>query len=204
MDDETRVLIEQLKRRTANLIYEQSVLQDKQKELMQDIEKVSAFTSLQDECLKDNENLILAISERLLTLEKASEKLSQTSLIHDMKFSSLDIENKISASHGDLDKKISLLSQTINYTRNKLDENIKAKCEEVQNVLLQRINAMEIPEKIDIEAIKTEIFNVFEEHRFHIQFLETRCFQLEGRCLALEKKMENFLLDLKKVMLGRV
>jgi len=204
MDDETRVLIEQLKRRTANLIHGQSLLEKAIRDADEDIASLKDMQSILTGLVNDHNVTITVLENRMPDLAKADQRLDEKLMFLDQKVTNLNLDQKIADSKLDLEQKVAILNLTLQSFRVKLEEMIREQDLNLLHLLSQRIDAIKIPEKVDVDAIKQEFSLRMEPTEHNVKLLQERVFQAEGRCLALEKRLENLALDVKRALLGRV
>lgn len=204
MDDETRVLIEQLKRRTANLIHGQSLLEKAIRDADEDIASLKDMQSILTGLVNDHNVTITVLENKMPDLAKADQRLDEKLMFLDQKVTNLNLDQKIADSKLDLEQKVAILNLTLQSFRVKLEEMIREQDLNLLHLLSQRIDAIKIPEKVDVDAIKQEFSLRMEPTEHNVKLLQERIFQAEGRCLALEKRLENLALDVKRALLGRV
>lgn len=204
MDDETRVLIEQLKRRTANLIHGQSLLEKAIRDADEDIASLKDMQSILTGLVNDHNVTITVLENKMPDFAKADQRLDEKLMFLDQKVTNLNLDQKIADSKLDLEQKVAILNLTLQSFRVKLEEMIREQDLNLLHLLSQRIDAIKIPEKVDVDAIKQEFSLRMEPTEHNVKLLQERIFQAEGRCLALEKRLENLALDVKRALLGRV
>ncbi len=203
MDDETRVLIEQLKRRTANLIYGQSVLEKELKEAEEDIAGIKDMQTILSSLVNDHNVTINVLEGKIPEFVKADQRLNENLLYLENKISSLNVDKRISETKVDFEQKMAILNLTLQSIRIKLEEMIKEQDLNLLNLVSERLNELKIPKEIDVDSLKEEFSNKIMSVKNDSDVLKEKVFQIEGRCLAIEKRIENFALDLKRAILGR-
>lgn len=199
MDDETKVLIEQLKRRTANLIYEQSRFSESVQNIIEDIDHLNIDINLQTKLLEEQTKFFPDVFDRLRLLEKEASRLSEMLASSNKNLEGLNLDAKLSEAKRECEQKVAILNLTMESMRNKLEETISDQVMAMFSHISDKIDNLDIPKAFDQDDFRAEIAELLKEKDEKIFLLSAKVSYLEGKMLRLLTHCENTELRVKNL-----
>lgn len=204
MDDETRVVTEQLKRRTANLIHETHVLREELAPLKEQasvtrecFDQISRNTSIQDAAFGVLEKRLKAMEELYDAIKTEQLRLNQ--LYTDL----VSLHKTIADLREETMDRLKTMEYAIVNAHRKAEQDDMTYAKIASDALEEALANLKIPEPIDLLGLlcKIDLGDQAQDRQCKTALQQVDA--LAGRVLALEAKQQHMAMQARRQELGR-